>query len=295
MRLLSFQQNNKSAVGVRIGDDVVNISEAAPHLPSSIIDILRGGPEALAAVEKAANSAGKAFRVAAAEITHLLPITHPDKNIGLGKNYVKHVIEMGGEPPSFPGMFFRIPDSMTAHNQPIWRPEISDTLDYEGELMVVIGKAGRMIPIEKALEYVAGYSCHNDGSLREYNRIPAAVSSGKNFLHTGGFGPEIVTADELPPGCEGLRLTTKVNGELRQDVNLSDMHWNVAHLIHLMSRLFTLYPGDLIGTGTPAGCAAGFKPPKWLVPGDIVDVSIEGIGTLTNSIIDAPKVDENYL
>ena len=149
MRLLSFQQNNKSAVGVRIGDDVVNISEAAPHLPSSIIDILRGGPEALAAVEKVANSAGKAFRVAAAEITHLLPITHPDKNIGLGKNYVKHVIEMGGEPPSFPGMFFRIPDSMTAHNQPIWRPEISDTLDYEGELMVVIGKAGRMIPIEK--------------------------------------------------------------------------------------------------------------------------------------------------
>lgn len=290
MRLLSFDHNGQATTGIRLGDEVVNLALAAPELPSDIIGLLRAGPSALKAAENAATNAPTSARLPVAEITHLLPITHPDKNIGLGKNYVKHVIEMGGEAPTFPGMFFRIPDSMVAHNQPIWRPEISSTLDYEGELMVVIGRQGRMIPVEDALSYVAGYSCHNDGSLREYNRIPAAVSSGKNFLHTGGFGPEIVTADELPPGCEGLRLTTHVNGELRQDVNLSDMHWNVAELIHLMSRLFTLYPGDLIGTGTPAGCAAGFKPPKWLVPGDVVDVEIENIGKLTNGIIDAPKV-----
>ena len=290
MRLLSFEHGDEKAVGVRIGEQVVNLAIAAPKLPKDIIGILRAGQKALDAAEAAVKKAPSQAIVELANITHLLPITHPDKNIGLGKNYIKHVLEMGGEPPVFPGMFFRIPDSMVAHNQPIWRPEISDTLDYEGELMVVIGREGRMIPTEDALSYVAGYACHNDGSLREYNRIPAAVSSGKNFLHTGGLGPEIVTADELPPGCEGLRLTTQVNGELRQDVNLSDMHWNVAQLIHLMSRIFTLYPGDLIGTGTPAGCAAGFKPPKWLVPGDVVKVEIDGIGTLVNPIIDAPKV-----
>jgi 2-keto-4-pentenoate hydratase/2-oxohepta-3-ene-1,7-dioic acid hydratase in catechol pathway len=289
MRLLSFDLNGRPTVGVRLGDEIVNLRLAAPNLPGDIIGLLRAGPAALEVAETAARRAPAAARLALESIVHLLPITHPDKNIGLGKNYLKHVSEMGGEAPIFPGMFLRVPDSMVAHNQPIWRPEISPTLDYEGELMVVIGKQGRMIPAEEALSYVAGYACHNDGSVREYNRIPAAVSAGKNFLRTGGFGPEIVTADELPPGCKGLRLRTQVNGELRQDADLSEMHWDVAHLIHLMSRIFTLYPGDLIGTGTPAGCAAGFNPPKWLVPGDVVTVSIDDIGTLVNTVIDAPK------
>src|SRR5690606_17937790 len=158
-----------------------------------------------------------------------------------------------------------------------------------GELMVVIGRQGRMIPREDALSYVAGYSCHNDGSVRHYNYIPAALTAGKNFLNTGGFGPEIVTADELPPGCKGLRLTTHVNGELRQGADVAEMHWDVAHLIHLMSTIFTLYPGDLIATGTPGGVAAGMKEPKWLKPGDEVRVSIEGVGALVNPVVDAPK------
>ncbi len=220
---------------------------------------------------------------------HLVPIPRPDKIIGLGKTYMKHVAEMNAEASTFPGMFLRAPDSMVAHNRPIWRPEVSDTLDYEGELMVVIGRGGRMIPRESALEHVAGYACHNDGSVRAYNYIPSAVTAGKNFLNTGGLGPEIVTADELPPGCKGLRLTTHVNGELRQSADIAEMHWDVAHLVHLMSTIFTLYPGDLIATGTPSGCAAASASPQWLTPGDVVRVEIEGVGTLVNPIVDAPR------
>lgn len=288
MRLLSFDRGGRAVTGVRLGDEVVDLSLAAPELPQDIRGLLTAGQPALEAAARAAERAGPEARLPLAGVHHRVPISHPDKIIGLGKNYVKHVAEMGAEAPIFPGMFFRVPDSLTPHNGPIWRPAISDTLDYEGELMIVIGRQGWNIPKARALDYVAGYTVHNDGSVREYNYIPAAVTAGKNFLHTGGVGPEIITADELPPGARGLRLTTHVNDELRQDGNTADMHWGVADLVHLMSRIFTLYPGDLIGTGTPSGCAAAMKPPKWLKAGDVVTVEIEGIGKLVNPIVEAP-------
>lgn len=290
MRLLSFERGGKAVTGVRIGDEVVDLSVAAPDLPRDIRGLLAAGPVAVEAAERAAATAGAGARRTLEGLRHLIPIPRPDKIIGLGKNYMKHVEEMTADVQAFPGMFLRIPDSLVAHNQPIWRPEASDTLDYEGELVVVIGKAGRMISRDEALSHVAGYACHNDGSVRAYNYIPSAVTAGKNFLHTGGFGPEIVTADELPPGCKGLRLTTHVNGELRQSADIAEMHWDVAHLVHLMSPLFTLYPGDLIATGTPSGCAAGSPQPRWLVPGDVVRIEIEGVGVLVNPIIDAPRI-----
>jgi len=290
MRLLSFELNGLATVGVRIADEVVDLSVAAPDLPRDIRALLAAGPEALAAADRAVTSAGADARYPLEGLHYLLPIPRPDKIIGLGKNYMKHVEEMKADVQSFPGMFLRVPDSLVAHNQPIWRPEASDTLDYEGELMVVIGRGGRMISREEALSHVAGYACHNDGSVRAYNYIPSAVTAGKNFLNTGGFGPEIVTADELPPGCKGLRLSTHVNGELRQSADIAEMHWDVAHLVHLMSTIFTLYPGDLIATGTPSGVAASVPNPKWLVPGDVVRVEIEGVGVLVNPIVDAPRV-----
>jgi 2-keto-4-pentenoate hydratase/2-oxohepta-3-ene-1,7-dioic acid hydratase in catechol pathway len=290
MRLLSFERNGTATTGVRMGDEVVDLSVAAPDLPRDIRSLLALGPEALPGVEKAAAGAGAEARYPVEGLRYLTPIARPDKIIGLGKNYMKHVDEMKADVQSFPGMFLRVPDSMVAHNQPIWRPEASETLDYEGELMVVIGRGGRMISRDEALSHVAGYACHNDGSVRAYNYIPSAVTAGKNFLNTGGFGPEIVTADELPPGCKGLRLTTHVNGELRQSADIAEMHWDVAHLVHLMSTIFTLYPGDLIATGTPSGVAAGRPNPKWLVPGDVVQVEIEGVGILTNPIADAPRI-----
>ena len=277
-------------MGVRISDEVIDLSIAAPELPRDMISLLAAGPDALSAARQAAASAGAGARRPLEGLLHRTPIARPDKIIGLGKNYMKHVEEMKADVQSFPGMFLRVPDSLVAHNQPIWRPEASDTLDYEGELMVVIGTGGRMISREEALNHVAGYACHNDGSVRAYNYIPSAVTAGKNFLNTGGFGPEIVTADELPPGCKGLRLTTHVNGELRQSADIAEMHWDVAHLVHLMSTIFTLYHGDLIATGTPSGCAAGSPNPQWLVPGDVVRVEIENVGVLTNPIVDAPRV-----
>ena len=290
MRLLSFELNGVATTGVRLGDEVVDLSVAAPDLPRDIRSLLAAGPDALRAAERAASAAGAEARHPLEGLCHLTPIARPDKIIGLGKNYMKHVEEMKADTQKFPGMFLRTPDSMVAHNQPIWRPEASDTLDYEGELMIVIGRGGRMISRDEALSHVAGYACHNDGSVRAYNYIPSAVTAGKNFLNTGGFGPEIVTADELPPGCKGLRLTTHVNGDLRQSADIAEMHWDVAHLVHLMSTIFTLYPGDLIATGTPSGVAAGSPDPQWLVPGDVVRVEIEGVGVLTNPIIDAPRV-----
>ena len=290
MRLLSFDNHGAATVGVRISDEVIDLSIAAPELPRDMISLLAAGPDALSAARQAAASAGAGARRPLEGLLHRTPIARPDKIIGLGKNYMKHVEEMKADVQSFPGMFLRVPDSLVAHNQPIWRPEASDTLDYEGELMVVIGTGGRMISREEALNHVAGYACHNDGSVRAYNYIPSAVTAGKNFLNTGGFGPEIVTADELPPGCKGLRLTTHVNGELRQSADIAEMHWDVAHLVHLMSTIFTLYPGDLIATGTPSGCAAGSPNPQWLVPGDVVRVEIENVGVLTNPIVDAPMV-----
>jgi 2-keto-4-pentenoate hydratase/2-oxohepta-3-ene-1,7-dioic acid hydratase in catechol pathway len=290
MRLLSFDKHGAATVGVRIDDEVIDLSVAAPELPRDMIALLAAGPDALSAASQAAASSGAGARRPLEGLRHLTPIPRPDKIIGLGKNYMKHVEEMKADVQSFPGMFLRVPDSLVAHNQPIWRPEASDTLDYEGELMVVIGKGGRLISREEALSHVAGYACHNDGSVRAYNYIPSAVTAGKNFLNTGGFGPEIVTADELPPGCKGLRLTTHVNGDLRQSADIAEMHWDVAHLVHLMSTIFTLYPGDLIATGTPSGCAAGSADPQWLVPGDVVRVEIENVGVLTNPIVDAPRV-----
>jgi acylpyruvate hydrolase len=289
MRLLSFDLNGAPTAGVRLGDEVIDLGVAAPDLPRDLRGLLAAGPQALAAAERAAAAAPGHARHPLESVRHLVPIPRPDKIIGLGKTYMKHVAEMNAEASTFPGMFLRAPDSMVAHNRPIWRPEVSDTLDYEGELMVVIGRGGRMIPRESALEHVAGYACHNDGSVRAYNYIPSAVTAGKNFLNTGGLGPEIVTADELPPGCKGLRLTTHVNGELRQSADIAEMHWDVAHLVHLMSTIFTLYPGDLIATGTPSGCAAASASPQWLTPGDVVRVEIEGVGTLVNPIVDAPR------
>ncbi len=288
MRLLSFERDGLPRIGVRLGEEVVDLSLAAPDLPQDIRGLIAAGPDALRAADAAA--AASRARLPLAGVVPLIPIPRPDKIIGLGKNYMKHVAEMKAEVQAFPGMFLRVPDSLVAHGQPIWRPEASDTLDYEGELMVVIGRGGRMIPRETALDHVFGYACHNDGSVRAYNYIPSALTAGKNFLNTGAFGPEIVTADELPPGGKGLRLTTHVNGELRQDADIAEMQWDVAHLVHLMSTIFTLYPGDLIATGTPSGVAASYKTPPWLKPGDEVRVEIEGVGLLINPVADAPKV-----
>lgn len=287
MRILCFDRQGEAAVGIRLGNEVVDLAAVAPELPRTVAGLIAAGSDALAVAKNAAEGSKGPQRLPLATIKHRIPLPNPDKNIGLGLNYLSHIRKMDPNfpEPDFPGMFMRVASSLVAHEAPIIRPKISDTLDYEGELAFVIGKGGKHIPKDRALEHVAGYMCHNDASVREFNFRPLSVTAGKNFPQTGAFG-EIVTVDELPAGCRDLRLQTHVNGELRQNENLSNMKWGVADLIYLMSRMMELAPGDILTTGTPAGCAAEFKPPRYLKAGDVVEVSIEGIGTLRNPIID---------
>lgn len=289
MRLITFDHEGASRIGVRLGNELVDLSIAAPELPETMLGLITAGPEALDHAGIAAERAGSEARIPISEVKYRIPVEKPEKIASIGTNYIKHVKEMRPdfEEPPYPAMFFRMWRSMIAHEQPILRPRISDTLDYEGELALVIGKSGRYIPREKALDHVVAYTCHNDASIREYNRYHMGLSVGKNFEGTGALGPELVTADELPPGCKGLRLVTRVNGEVRQDEDLGNMHWDVAALIHFISQMIELSPGDIITTGTPRGVGAGFKPPKWLRAGDEVTVEIDGIGTLSNPVVNA--------
>ena len=187
--------------------------------------------------------------------------------------------------PTYPVLFHRYPSSWVGHGQPLVRPRVSTQFDYEGELVVVIGKAGRYIPKERALEYVAGYSVFNDGSVRDYQLRTTQWMSGKNFDQTGGFGPEFVTADELEPGAVGLRLQTRLNGAVLQDANTRDMVFDVATLVSASSEPFALQPGDIIISGTPAGVGFARKPQVFMKPGDVCEVEIEGVGMLRNPIV----------
>jgi 2-keto-4-pentenoate hydratase/2-oxohepta-3-ene-1,7-dioic acid hydratase in catechol pathway len=171
-----------------------------------------------------------------------------------------------------------------AHGQAIVCPTVSDSLDWEGELAVIIGKAGRFISVAEAWEHVAGYSCYNDGSIREWQFHAKQIASGKNFESTGGFGPWMVTADEIEPG-RALRLMTRLNGELVQSSHTGHMIFSIPRLIAYASTIFTLVPGDVIATGTPAGVGWSRKPPRFMKPGDVCEVEIEGIGTLSNPIV----------
>jgi 2-keto-4-pentenoate hydratase/2-oxohepta-3-ene-1,7-dioic acid hydratase in catechol pathway len=216
----------------------------------------------------------------------LPPIPRPGKFICLGLNYVDHAKEGGFTPPDYPTVFFRGATSLVAHGQPLVRPALSPTFDYEAELAVVIGRSGRRIAETQALDHVAGYSVFNDGSVREYQRRTPQWTMGKNFDGTGAFGPWLVTPDELPPGAVGLRIQTRLNGRIVQDANTRDMIFSVARTIAILSQAMTLEVGDVIAMGTPAGVGHARKPPLWLKDGDVCEIEIEGIGLLSNPVHD---------
>ncbi|VFR32404.1 Fumarylacetoacetate hydrolase family protein [plant metagenome] len=208
----------------------------------------------------------------------------------MGLNYVDHTKESPYEQPDYPTLFLRLTTSLTAHESPIVRPACSDSLDFEGELAVVIGKGGRHIPREQALDHVFGYSVFNDGSVREYQFKTPQWTVGKTFDSTGGFGPAVVTADELPPGARGLLLETRLNGQTVQSANTEDMVFDVATLIQVISEAITLHPGDVIVAGTPAGIGWARNPKLLMRDGDVCEVSIEGIGTLRNPVVDETRL-----
>ena len=220
------------------------------------------------------------------EDAYLPLMKEPGKIVCVGLNYADHTKESPYAQPDYPTLFPRFNSSLIGHNQPLIRPKISDTLDYEGEMAVVLKSGGRYIAIEEALNHVAGYALFNEGSVREYQFKSPQWTVGKNFDDTGAFGPTLVTADELPAGGKGLQLQTKVNGKVVQSANTTDMIFDVATVISLLSEAITLNPGDVIVSGTPAGVGFGMDPKVYLKHGDVVEVSIEGIGTLRNTVAD---------
>ncbi len=216
------------------------------------------------------------------------PVPDPGKILCVGVNYLAHIREMGREPPAYPTLFVRFPDSLAGHRQPIVRPHVSEQYDYEGELAVVIGRKARYVSAAEALEFVAGYTCFMDGSVRDYQRHTSQFIAGKNFPRSGGCGPWLVTRDEIPDPSR-LTLETRVSGELMQSAPLSDLCFDVRAIVAYCSQFCELQPGDVIATGTPGGVGFARNPPRWLRAGDRVEVEISGIGCLENSVTDEPS------
>jgi 2-keto-4-pentenoate hydratase/2-oxohepta-3-ene-1,7-dioic acid hydratase in catechol pathway len=247
---------------------------------------LEGGARLLEDLEKAAAAAPSRAVKDLAALTLLPPIMAPGKIMCLGLNYADHAAEGGHARPDYPSLFLRCSSSLVAHGSPIVRPLCSEQLDYEAELVAFIGRRARHVKAKEALAYVAGYSCFNDASVRNYQRKTAQWTIGKNFDATGAFGPAFVTADELPPGASGLRIVSRLNGKVMQDASTEDMLFPVAETIELLTECMTLLPGDVLVMGTPAGVGHARKPPVWMKDGDTVEVEIDQVGLLRNPIID---------
>lgn len=286
MKLISFSSNGRESWGAVSGDRVIDLGAALEGKYPLLQDFI--GSEDYARRE--ALVAGREGTLRLADVTLLPVITRPEKIVLLVRNYLDHhneVVAAGlkREIPKFPPLFLRVWRSQIGHEAPIVRPAISDQLDWEGELAVIIGKGGRHIAESDALSHVAGYACYNDASVREFQFHAQQIAAGKNFVGTGAFGPWMVTADEVGDPSQ-LKLQTRLNGELVQDSNTSNMIFGVPRLINYISTIFDLVPGDVIVTGTPAGTGWTVKPPRFLRPSDVVEVEIEKIGVLRNGVVD---------
>jgi 2-keto-4-pentenoate hydratase/2-oxohepta-3-ene-1,7-dioic acid hydratase in catechol pathway len=288
MRLFGFKgPNGYEGVGAlsKSGQDTfIDVCATDSLIPNSIQDIIQSQAYLDRVAAAIANS--KAVTGKLNRITFKAPIERPGKIVCMGLNYADHAKEGGNARPEYPSFFMRGPSSMTAHLSPIVRPQVSDKLDYEAELAFVIGKKARHLTLDNALDCVAGYSIFNDGSIRDYQRKTTQWTIGKNFDQTGAFGPWLVTPDELPPGCHGLNIQSRLNGQVMQNANTKDFLWGVAETIVLISECMTLEPGDVVITGTPAGVGYARTPPVFMKPGDICEIEIESIGVLRNTIAD---------
>lgn len=286
MKYLVGKTSNGNAVFAVKGEDAVNLTA----LDSAV------GPDLMALItnpalaETLAGKVADAPSVPVASITPALPVARPGTIICLGLNYTDHIKEGGYEVPEYPALFMRGKNSIMAAGAPLVRPSCSDNLDYEAELMFIVGKGGRHISEADALDHVFGYTVFNDGSVRDYQRKTHQWTPGKNFDDTGAVGPIVVTPDELPVGAAGLKIESRVGAEILQSSNTANMIWSVAQTIATISEYTTLEPGDLIAMGTPPGVGHAKKPnPRWLVPGEVIEIEIEGIGICANPVVDEAK------
>ena len=283
MQFTSFTHQGKAGIGVTEGGTLRGMLQGESDVPVALDQIIGGGLPALRDVAAKLKTSGRDFDLA--EIEYLAPFANPGKIVCLGLNYKDHSAESGFQQPTYPALFNRFPSSLVAHKAPLVLPRVSASFDYEGELVAVIGKPGRHISKEDALDHVIGYSIFNDGSIRDYQFKTAQWSIGKNFDGTGAFGPTFVTADALPPGGMGLRLQTRLDGQVMQDASTTDMVFDVATTVALLSECFVLQTGDILVMGTPSGVGVARNPKVFMTAGQVCEVEIEGLGVLSNPVI----------
>ncbi|HZS63992.1 MAG TPA: fumarylacetoacetate hydrolase family protein [Xanthobacteraceae bacterium] len=286
MKIVGFESKAGLRLGVVEGEQVIDLQEADEKAPADLGEWLRRHDGDLAPLADLARRAPAGARRPLQGLKYALPVAKPGKIVCLGLNYLEHVKEgmQRDNIPKFPTIFMRCGTSLTGHLQPILRPHMTDSLDYEAEMVVIIGRRAKHLNTADALSCVGGYSCFNDGSIREFQRRTSQWDMGKNFDRTGGFGPWMVTPDELPPGGKGLKIQSRLNGKVMQSDNTDNMMFPVAETIADVSQAMTLEPGDLLVTGTPSGVGFARKPPVWMQHGDVCEVEIEGIGVLRNPI-----------
>lgn len=278
MKIISFESGGRASYGALQDDGVVDLGRRVPY-PTLRAALAAG---AMAALKAAAQ--GQAPDLKLSQVTITTPLPDAPKIICIGVNYKGHILEVGRELPEQPSVFLRLHSSLVAHDQPIVRPRVSVAFDYEGELAAIIGKGGRHIKREDALSHVAGYTCFNDGSVRDY-QLKGSLAIGKNFASTGSFGPWVVTVDDIPDPSE-LHLATRLNGRQVQHTSLDDLIFDIPAIIAYVSAAIPLEPGDVIATGTPEGVSLSQKTPRWMKAGDTLEIEISGIGTLKNMVID---------
>ena len=278
MKLATFTQAGEQSYGIVKNDTITDIGQVLGNTYPDLKSLLGCDYHKLIA-----NSTDASPDIALSDVQLLPPITNPDKIICVGLNYESHRKETGRPEVGFPTLFTRFANTQIGHGEAMWQPAESSNFDYEGELAVVIGQGGWKIPEDRALEHVAGYSCYNDGSVRDWQRHTIQFTPGKNFRHTGPFGPWLITSDEIPDPST-LTLTTRLNGEVMQHATTDLLIFTIPVLINYISRFTRLEPGDVIVSGTPGG--VGFKrdPQVFMGPGDVVEIEISKIGILRNPI-----------
>lgn len=283
MRFVAFKKDGKARLGVRTDAGLVDLSKVDKKLPTDLKELIAMGKGAMQRAGRAANKA-PARALVKGRVSYMVPIQDPNKIICIGLNYKDHAAEAGLKIPSYPVVFNRFTTSFVPQGQAIIRPKASKHFDYEAELVAVIGKKARNIKKGEALDYVAGYAVANEGSIRDYQMKSSQWAMGKNFDATGSIGSDFVTADELPAGAKGLNMQCRVNGKVLQDSNTREMIFDTKTLVYELAKVFTLLPGDVILTGTPAGVGFVRKPPIYLKAGDTCEIEIEKIGILSNPV-----------
>jgi 2-keto-4-pentenoate hydratase/2-oxohepta-3-ene-1,7-dioic acid hydratase in catechol pathway len=285
MRLVSFDTPEGPNWGLLRDGAVVPSEALGADVPRSLMELLADEARWPVLLAELPERAAQATALPLADVTLLPCVPRPGKIICLGVNYIDHAKEGGNTIGDYPAIFLRCATSLLAHGAPLQMPKVSEKLDFEAELAVVIGRRTRFVTQDDALKSVFAYACFNDNTFRDYQRKTTQWTIGKNFDATGSFGPCLVTPDELPAGCSGVRIESRLNGQVMQSANTGDMAFGVARTIALLSESLTMEPGDVVVMGTPGGVGYARTPPIWMKPGDRIEVEIDGIGILFNEVV----------